>query len=165
MPYAGFWLRAGAIVIDTVILSVGIFVVVFGLMFCLMLIGGVDEKAVERAIQVLNLILAIAYYAGFESSKLQATPGKLMLKLKVTGLDGGRITPTRAAFRYLGRVLCLLTLGIGYFMAGFTARKQGLHDMVAGCLVVRVMPVASGVSDAPAVEAVAQPAQLSLDKS
>jgi uncharacterized RDD family membrane protein YckC len=72
-----------------------------------------------------------------ESSAWQATLGKKILGLKVTDLSGNRITFARASGRFFGKILSGMILGIGFLMAGFTARKQALHDILAGCLVLR----------------------------
>jgi uncharacterized RDD family membrane protein YckC len=71
-----------------------------------------------------------------ESSVKQATLGKLAIGIIVTDLQGSRITFGRATGRYFGKILSSLILSIGYIMAGFTEKKQALHDMIAGCLVV-----------------------------
>jgi len=76
------------------------------------------------------------YYALMESSGRQATLGKMALGIKVVDRQGGRISFARATGRYFAKILSGLILMIGYLMAGFTSRKQALHDMVAGCLVV-----------------------------
>ncbi len=76
------------------------------------------------------------YYALMESSSHQATVGKIVLRLKVTDLQGGRITFGRATGRYFGRILSGLFLGVGYLMAAVTQQKQTLHDIVAGTLVI-----------------------------
>ena len=60
-----------------------------------------------------------------------------LLGLKVTDLAGNRITFARASGRFFGKILSGMILGIGFLMAGFTARKQALHDILAGCLVLR----------------------------
>ena len=77
------------------------------------------------------------YYAALESSSWHATLGKKILGLKVTDLTGNRITFARASGRFFGKILSGMILGIGFLMAGFTARKQALHDILAGCLVLR----------------------------
>ena len=77
------------------------------------------------------------YYASCEASPLQATPGKLALGLKVTDECGRRIGFGRASGRFFGKFLSGFILDIGYMLAGWTARKQALHDMLAGCCVVR----------------------------
>lgn len=76
------------------------------------------------------------YEAGLESSSKQATLGKMALGLRVTDKYGRRITFARASGRYFSKLLSRILM-IGYIMAGFTARKQALHDMIAGTLVVR----------------------------
>jgi uncharacterized RDD family membrane protein YckC len=89
------------------------------------------------AIRLLALMLSWIYYASMESSTWQATLGKKILGLKVTDLAGNRISFARASGRFFGKILSGMILGIGFLMAGFTARKQTLHDILAGCLVLR----------------------------
>ena len=75
----------------------------------------------------LVVIGAWLYYAIMESSKPQATIGKMALGTKVTTLGGERIGFGRASGRYFGKIVSGLTLGIGYLMAAFTERRQALH--------------------------------------
>jgi uncharacterized RDD family membrane protein YckC len=82
-------------------------------------------------------MLSWIYYASMESSSWQATLGKKILGLKVTDLAGNRISFARASGRFFGKILSGMILGIGFLMAGFTQRKQALHDILAGCLVLR----------------------------
>jgi len=89
------------------------------------------------AIRLLGLMMNWIYYAALESSVWQATIGKKVLGLTVTDLAGNRITFGRASGRFFGMLLSGFILGIGFLMAGFTERKQALHDMIAGCLVIR----------------------------
>ena len=77
------------------------------------------------------------YEATMESSSKQATVGKMALRLKVTDLEGRRISFARATGRHFAKIISGLILLIGYIMAGFTERKQALHDMIAGTLVQR----------------------------
>ena len=83
------------------------------------------------------LVLMWIYYAGFEASSWQATPGKKLLRMYVTDLSGRRITFSRASFHNIGRMISEMTFWIGYIPAAFTEKKQALHDMIAGCLVLR----------------------------
>jgi uncharacterized RDD family membrane protein YckC len=78
-------------------------------------------------------------YCGYlESGEKQATWGKQALNLYVTDLSGNRISFGRASGRFFAKIISgLIPLGIGYIMAGFTERKQALHDMIASCLVLR----------------------------
>lgn len=126
--YAGFWRRLGAHVIDGVIMYGGIFALgsVAGL-------AGLGEVPAG----VGGLIAAWLYNAIMESSSRQATVGKLALGIKVTDYAGHRIGFGRATGRYFGQFLSALTVGIGFVMAGFTRRRQALHDMIAGTLVVK----------------------------
>jgi uncharacterized RDD family membrane protein YckC len=71
-----------------------------------------------------------------ESSSSQATIGKMLMGIKVTDMDGKRITFGRASGRFFGKVLSKLILYIGFIMAAFTEKKQGLHDILAETLVL-----------------------------
>ena len=84
----------------------------------------------------LWLAIQWLYFALMESSKNQATLGKMALGLRVTDLNGNRISFGKATGRYFGKILSSMTLLIGYIMAAFTAKKQALHDFVAGTLVL-----------------------------
>jgi uncharacterized RDD family membrane protein YckC len=85
------------------------------------------------------LVVAVAgwlYFAMMESSNKMATLGKMAIGIKVTDLNGNRISFGRATGRYFAKILSGMILMIGYIMAGFTEKKQALHDMIASCLVV-----------------------------
>ena len=84
----------------------------------------------------MSFLLVWIYSAVFESSGKQATLGKMALGIIVTDLSGKRISFGKASGRYFGQFLSGFILGIGFLMIAFTARKQGLHDKLAGCLVV-----------------------------
>ena len=86
---------------------------------------------------IIRTILHWLYFALMESSTWQATLGKKALGLEVTDLEGKRIGFGRASGRFFGKILSALILWIGFIMAGFTERKQALHDMLAGTLVIR----------------------------
>ena len=91
--------------------------------------------------QIIKGIFALpivwVYYAIMESSKYQSTLGKAVLGIKVTDLKGNRISFGRASGRFFAKIISSLTLGVGYIMIAFTEKKQGLHDMIAECLVVK----------------------------
>jgi uncharacterized RDD family membrane protein YckC len=86
-----------------------------------------------------SVLVRWLYYALMESSRNQATVGKLLLNIRVTDMQGRRINFGRATGRHFGKILSGILLGIGYIMAGLTRQKQGLHDILAECLVVRIM--------------------------
>jgi len=95
------------------------------------------------------------YFAGMESSARESTFGKAAMSLRVTGLTGQHLTFGHATGRYFAKIISgLIPLGIGYFMAGFTEKKQALHDMIAGTLVLRQQSFYDGglqVEPAPAL--------------
>jgi uncharacterized RDD family membrane protein YckC len=86
---------------------------------------------------IASLMMNWLYYALFESSSKQATLGKMVCKLVVTDERGSRIGFGRATGRYFGKIISGLILCIGYMMAGWTERKQALHDTMAGTLVIK----------------------------
>ena len=87
---------------------------------------------------VVVLVLSWLYFAGMESSEHQGTLGKMALGLAVTDMNGLRISFARASGRFFAKIITgLVPLYIGYIMAGFTEKKQALHDMIASCLVLR----------------------------
>ena len=149
MYYAGFWLRFVAYLIDIVIIwivMIPIFLVfsaMFGLSMASMARNPDEMAAGGSMVGVFLLIEAVAvvgvwlYYAFTESSAWQGTIGKKILGLRVTDLDGNRVSFGRASGRFFGKIVSGFTLLIGYIMAGFTEKKQALHDMIAGCLVVK----------------------------
>jgi uncharacterized RDD family membrane protein YckC len=86
---------------------------------------------------VIGFILDWLYHTIGESSARRTTIGKKALGLIVVNTNGSRMSFLRANGRYWGKILSGLLIGIGYLMVGFTARKQGLHDMMAGTIVIR----------------------------
>ena len=142
--YGGFWIRVVAAIIDFLIVSL----VVAPVSAIIGLVIGTVGGAVAMpgfGVHLVNLIVGGGlslfanwiYEAGMESSSKQATLGKMALALKVTDIEGRRISFARATGRHFAKILSGMILGIGYIMVGFTERKQGLHDMLAGTLVRR----------------------------
>ena len=153
VAYAGFWLRLVAHIIDSAIFAVIFFVL---LLIAVLAFGGAaflaslknlgdSDGAFPAGFVILLLVLfpaAIAvtwlYYAKMESSPSQGTLGKIALGLIVTDTEGRRITFGRASGRFFAKMITgMIPLAIGYIMAGFTEKKQALHDMIATCLVLR----------------------------
>jgi uncharacterized RDD family membrane protein YckC len=86
----------------------------------------------------VSLAVTWLYHAWMESSEWQATVGKKALGLVVTDMAGRRVSFGRATGRHFGKIVTnVVPFLIGYIMAGFTAQKQALHDMIAGCLILR----------------------------
>ncbi|HZV48769.1 MAG TPA: RDD family protein [Candidatus Dormibacteraeota bacterium] len=139
---AGFWRRLVAFVIDAVLVTIGVALVfvVISIFYGIALLSspGPDQSAgVTLAMLVIVLVLLWLYWAGLESSPWQGTIGKRALDLVVTDLQGRRISFGRATGRYFAKLISNFTLGLGYVMVSFSDQKQGLHDMIAGTLVVR----------------------------
>ncbi len=124
------------ILIDTIILYICSYLVGFVLGATMYEVGITDTAILQLSGFVLGSIIAWLYYAILESSSTQATVGKMALGIKVTDLSGNQIAFGKATGRYFGKYLSGLILGIGYLMVAFTEKKQGLHDLLAGCLVV-----------------------------
>lgn len=140
--YAGFWRRVAAFALDGLILAVISIVVglIAGIVlgFAMVASGRVaPDSSIETWGRIVGLLVPWLYFAKFESSASQATPGKRALGLEVTDEHGGQIGFWHASGRYVGRLISVLTLCVGYMMAGWTQRKQTLHDMLASCCVVR----------------------------
>ncbi|HON81449.1 MAG TPA: RDD family protein [Methanoregulaceae archaeon] len=84
---------------------------------------------------IFLLLIPWIYFAYLESSRNQASLGKLVIRVAVTDMQGNRITFSRATLRFFGKWLCVLTLFIGFLIIAFTAYRQGLHDKIAGTMV------------------------------
>ena len=148
--YAGFWRRFVANFIDGLILGAGSLIIFFIFLFVIAMLG-VTSKSIEGAENILGvsivlfygvsnilmIVIGWLYYALMESSVKQATLGKMAIGVMVTDLNGQRISFARATGRHFAKIISGMILYIGYIMAGFTSRKQALHDMLAGCLVIR----------------------------
>ena len=85
---------------------------------------------------MINLAIAWIYYSVFESSSKQGTLGKLAVGIKVTDLQGNRIGFGKAVGRNFTKLFSMMLVFIGFIMVAFTKKKQGLHDITAGCLVI-----------------------------
>jgi uncharacterized RDD family membrane protein YckC len=153
VAYAGFWMRAGAAIIDDLILGIP-----FGIIFAATIAGmipafaqmgqtpnpmlfvGVLLPRIFFAL-ILYLVASWLYRALMESSAWQATLGKKALGLYVTDLNGRPATFGRTTARFFGgRGIGLfvgLYLLVDCILAGFTEKKQALHDIIAGTLVMR----------------------------
>lgn len=146
--YAGFWKRFAAYLIDQIILIIPCIIMIFIVGFIIGIVLAVsgqiqsdaDIKQYEPMFNivgnVVGIFIAWLYHAFMESSKYQGSVGKLALGIKVVDLAGNRISFGKATGRHFAKIPSLLILLMGFFMAGFTEKKQALHDMMAGCLVV-----------------------------
>jgi uncharacterized RDD family membrane protein YckC len=137
--YAGFLLRTVAALIDLGIVW-GFAWLISALLGISFLAATPEELANTTILHVLismTLFVAWIYFAAMESSVMQATLGKAFMGLYVTDLRGMRVTFLRASARYWFKFLSAAIFFVGYLMAIFPPRRQGLHDMLAGCLVIK----------------------------
>lgn len=121
MRYGGFWIRGVAVALDTfflLLLSLPTF----------LLSDGYDALA--------QLLVAFLYETFLTSGEKQGTWGKQLLGLRVANLDGSRLSYGKSVGRYFGKWLSTLTFFLGFIMAAFTDRKQGLHDRLVDTLVL-----------------------------
>jgi uncharacterized RDD family membrane protein YckC len=121
MQYGGFWRRVAAALIDGILLGI--------------LTGILTSQMDRGTASSISTIVGWLYYAGMESSSRQSTLGKSLMGMFVTDLNGQRISFLRATGRHFAKILSALLLFIGFIMVAFDARKQGLHDKLAGTLV------------------------------
>ena len=142
--YAGFWWRVLASLLDGVLSQIVALILglILGFAFGLvMAIGGSDEETIGLVSGLLGTVLGILvqwlWFTVPESSAWQGSLGKKLLGIKVTDEQGQRIGFGRANARYWGKLVSTITLGVGFLMVAFTRRKQGLHDIIAGTLLVR----------------------------
>ncbi len=92
--------------------------------------------SILAAYGIVLIVIPWLYFAGFESSRSQATPGKLLMHIVVTDMTGNKPTFARVTLRHFAKFVSALILFIGFLMIGLTKKRQGLHDAIAGCLVL-----------------------------
>lgn len=158
--YAGFWLRLFASVIDGFVseflLKSSILTVLSILSLAapfarsesvagspLGIFAMIGFAGIAFTSLVTILFIFVLYGPLFESSRLMATPGKLLLGLRVGDVDRNRLTLFRALLRSMAKLLSAIPLGIGFIMAGVTRRKQALHDMVVSAVVFKDRPTSA----------------------
>jgi uncharacterized RDD family membrane protein YckC len=122
VQYAGFWLRFLAIILDGLILGIA---------------GWILAILFNPQTSLFSSLIGWLYFALMESSESQATLGKRAVSIKVTDMNGNRISFGRATGRYFAKIISGLHLFIGFMMAGWTSKKQALHDMIAETLVIK----------------------------
>jgi uncharacterized RDD family membrane protein YckC len=141
--YGGFWIRVVAAIIDSIIMRVVVAPVsiIFGGLGLAGMMSGLPHRGIGLLGSGVTLVALFfgswLYEAFMESSSYQATLGKMIFGMKVTDLNGNRISFGRATGRHFAKILSGMILCIGFIMVGLTERKQGLHDLLAGTLVRR----------------------------
>ena len=135
--YGGFWKRVIAYLIDAFIIAFPVTMIFGTVIPQTMMTENIQVTSVAVSMpQVIMLVASWVYFAGLESSAWQATVGKKMLGMKVTDTSGERIDFIKATIRYFAKILSSFILMIGFIMVAFTAKKQGLHDFIAGTTVI-----------------------------
>ena len=124
--YKGFWIRFLAAFLDGIIIGIPAGII----QFVLVLVTKINS--LMYLVELAALVLII-YLDGVKGG----TPGKLLLGMRIVNEKGDFIGIPMAILRYLAKLLSIIILGIGLFMIGFTAKKQGLHDMIAKTFVVK----------------------------
>jgi len=153
LPYAGFWERVAAYLIDGLILGIPIgivvlFIIMSGVLGVTLHRGQMSPREAAAFLGpvfllfflgiVALLIVQWLYFALMESSERQATVGKSVMSLRVTNYEGQRISFGHATGRFFAKIVTgMIPFAIGYIMAAFTERKQALHDLIAGTLVLK----------------------------
>ena len=135
--FGGFWIRVGAYFIDLVVLIIPILLISFLFRAALPAADEMEQVIVEVMDSILSLVVWWIYFAVLHSSKWQATVGKKAVGLKVVDENGNRISFGRATGRYFAKFISAFILAIGYMMVGWSKKKQGLHDMIAGTYVIK----------------------------
>lgn len=162
VKYATFGQRFAAIMIDTILLVLLQWMVGGALGYWIgqsmaddyangyVTLEEVTQKATAWA-WIIGIAVSWLYFSLFESSEKQATPGKMAVGLVVTDLSGDRLGFGQATGRHFSKIISSLTLFIGYLAPLWTSKKQALHDIVSGCLVIEGAPHLSQVErDHPA---------------
>ena len=133
--YAGFWIRVVASIIDTILLLLVIIPILTTIYGAEYLQGEIYYFGIWDAL--FNYVFPAIVILLFWSYK-SATPGKMVLKLKIVDAEtGGKPSTKQLIIRYLGYYVSSIPLGLGIFWIAFDKRKQGWHDKMAGTLVVK----------------------------
>lgn len=144
---AGFWIRAVALVIDFAIF----FFVQISYGVAARLTTGIDAKdawTLTPMLWTFTLIFAAAYTTALHAAWGQ-TVGKMIVGVRVVDLDGELPRIGTALLRYIGYFTSIVTLFIGYLMAGLRHDKRALHDLIAGTRVERLAPRTAATTGSP----------------
>lgn len=134
--YGTFWARFFAALLDGLIIGVPASII-SSLLFPVSDMGDYGTYFVRSGTgNLLQLVAGWLYSALMESGPGMATLGKKALGLKVTTLEGERISFGQATGRHFGKIISTIILCIGFLMMLWDDRRQTLHDKMAGTLVM-----------------------------
>jgi uncharacterized RDD family membrane protein YckC len=137
VEYAGFWIRFWASIIDSILLMMITYPILYAVYGWAGLDYGDAMKTTGFVDILLTWILPVVAVIWFWVAK-QATPGKMLLSLRVVDAKtGGSLSVGQSIARYLGYFVSSIPLGLGLIWVGFDSKKQGWHDKIAGTVVVR----------------------------
>ncbi|HKO67646.1 MAG TPA: RDD family protein [Burkholderiaceae bacterium] len=136
VEYAGFWIRVGAALIDSLLVTAVILpllVAVYGWGYFgdqAPMIAGPADFLISWVAPAIAVVVFWLYR--------QATPGKMVLSLRVVDADtGGTLSVGQSIGRYLAYYVSMIPLLLGFIWVAFDRRKQGWHDKLAGTVVIR----------------------------
>lgn len=134
VAYGGFWIRLVAYIIDAILISVayGVIGAAIGIN-----IFNPDIENIDPTTNLISLVIGWLYFSLMESSERGATIGKMAMGLRVVTSDYKRLSFLNATGRYFAKIISAIILCIGFIMIAFTDKKRGLHDMIAGTLVIK----------------------------
>jgi len=130
IKYAGFWIRLVAYLLDGLVLAVPILVINFGLLF----LSRGSFPYLNYLARGVDFLITYTYFV-WMTFKYQATLGKMAVGLVVVSDKSSTLTSGQVLLREISKIISALVIYLGYIMAGFTKRKQALHDMIASTTV------------------------------
>ena len=137
VEYAGFWIRVGASIIDSILLMMITYPILYAVYGWVGLDYGVAMRTTGFVSILVTWILPVIAVIWFWVAK-QATPGKMLLSLRVVDAKtGGNLSVGQSIARYLGYFVSIIPFGLGLIWVGIDKKKQGWHDKIAGTVVVR----------------------------
>jgi uncharacterized RDD family membrane protein YckC len=152
VQYEGLVTRGIAFAIDAAIIDL-VGIVVAGAVALALSVLSVSKDSLDTVLiavgGLLFLAWSIGYFVTFWSTTGQ-TPGSRLMRITVCSADDGSILrPRRAVFRFACLVLAAIPLLAGFLPILFDERRRGLHDMLAGTVVVEAPQLSRGFGPSP----------------
>lgn len=136
LKYAGFWIRFWASIIDSIL----VMMITYPILYAVYGWAGLDYSVAVGTTGFVDIfitwILPLVAVIWFWVAK-RATPGKMLLSLRVVDAKtGNNLSVSQSLIRYLCYFVSAIPFFLGYIWVGFDSKKQGWHDMIAGTVVV-----------------------------
>lgn len=147
--YGGFWKRAMAFLIDSVIIMIIYLIILFAGVLALWMGAsspygdGVSEGLIETFIGFMisycfvTILIHMLYFTYFHGTTGR-TPGKMVFGLRVVQTSGEEMTLGLGFLRWVGYIVSKIFFGLGFIWVAFDRRKQGWHDKIAGTMVIHM---------------------------